>query len=80
MNFIYWHAEGWDWVKKNAVRSPLYWHPVHTHAITRIPKASAPILPGRTHIGPGHNAYYTLAVYGRWRWTSRSVISAIMRL
>ncbi|MCS3531704.1 ergothioneine biosynthesis protein EgtB [Chryseobacterium sp. JUb7] len=25
-NFKYWHAEGWDWVKQNAAKSPLYWH------------------------------------------------------
>jgi formylglycine-generating enzyme required for sulfatase activity len=25
-NFSYWHAEGWDWVKKNGITAPLYWH------------------------------------------------------
>ncbi|MCY7422257.1 MAG: ergothioneine biosynthesis protein EgtB [Chitinophagaceae bacterium] len=25
-NFTYWHAEGWDWVKNNAIQSPMYWH------------------------------------------------------
>ena len=25
-NFIYWHAEGWDWVKNNNINAPLYWH------------------------------------------------------
>jgi ergothioneine biosynthesis protein EgtB len=25
-NFSYWHSEGWDWVKKNQMRAPLYWH------------------------------------------------------
>ena len=25
-NFSYWHAEGWDWVKKNSIAAPLYWH------------------------------------------------------
>lgn len=25
-NFSYWHAEGWDWVKKNSISAPLYWH------------------------------------------------------
>ena len=25
-DFRHWHAEGWDWVKKNSVVSPLYWH------------------------------------------------------
>ena len=25
-NFVYWHAEGWDWVKNNCIQSPMYWH------------------------------------------------------
>lgn len=25
-NFKYWHSEGWEWVKANGVKSPLYWH------------------------------------------------------
>ncbi|MDB5023970.1 MAG: ergothioneine biosynthesis protein EgtB [Mucilaginibacter sp.] len=25
-DFRHWHAEGWDWVNKNHIVSPLYWH------------------------------------------------------
>ncbi|WP_308005663.1 ergothioneine biosynthesis protein EgtB [uncultured Chryseobacterium sp.] len=25
-NFRHWHAEGWDWVKENQAKAPLYWH------------------------------------------------------
>ncbi|WP_312076159.1 ergothioneine biosynthesis protein EgtB [Chryseobacterium sp.] len=25
-DFRFWHAEGWDWVKENRAKSPLYWH------------------------------------------------------
>ena len=25
-DFRHWHAEGWDWVKTNEAKSPLYWH------------------------------------------------------
>ncbi len=25
-NFTYWHAEGWDWVNTNKLKSPMYWH------------------------------------------------------
>jgi len=25
-NFRFWHAEGWDWVKNNEIKAPLYWH------------------------------------------------------
>jgi len=61
-NFIYWHAEGWDWVKKNAVRSPLYWHPVHTHAITPDPESQRPHSTGtHPHRAGTQWQYYTLA-------------------
>jgi ergothioneine biosynthesis protein EgtB len=26
--FEFWHAEGWDWVKRNQAKAPLYWHQV----------------------------------------------------
>ncbi len=25
-DFRHWHAEGWDWVKREEVKAPLYWH------------------------------------------------------
>ncbi|WP_138485168.1 ergothioneine biosynthesis protein EgtB [Dyadobacter bucti] len=25
-NFNYWHAEGWDWVRREHIGAPLYWH------------------------------------------------------
>lgn len=25
-DFKYWHSEGWEWVKVNQVKAPLYWH------------------------------------------------------
>lgn len=28
-DFRHWHSEGWDWVKTNAIESPLYWHQIN---------------------------------------------------
>ena len=28
-NFNLWHSEGWDWVQKNQISSPLYWHKIN---------------------------------------------------
>jgi ergothioneine biosynthesis protein EgtB len=25
-NFVYWHMEGWEWVKANQINAPMYWH------------------------------------------------------
>lgn len=27
-DFRLWHAEGWDWVKNESIKSPLYWHQI----------------------------------------------------
>ncbi|WP_456311728.1 ergothioneine biosynthesis protein EgtB [Pseudomonas shirazensis] len=27
-DFKYWHSEGWEWVKENKAKSPLYWHDI----------------------------------------------------
>ncbi|NTD97047.1 ergothioneine biosynthesis protein EgtB [Agrobacterium tumefaciens] len=27
-DFNYWHAEGWDWVKTNGIKAPMYWHEI----------------------------------------------------
>jgi ergothioneine biosynthesis protein EgtB len=27
-DFRYWHADGWNWVKENSIKSPLYWHKI----------------------------------------------------
>ena len=25
-NPLFWHSDGWDWVQKNQIKGPLYWH------------------------------------------------------
>ena len=25
-NYVYWHMEGWEWVKANEINAPMYWH------------------------------------------------------
>lgn len=36
-NFVYWHSEGWDWLKNNQISAPMYWHLVdgqwHTYTL-----------------------------------------------
>jgi ergothioneine biosynthesis protein EgtB len=27
-NYVYWHAEGWDWVKTMQIEAPMYWHKI----------------------------------------------------
>jgi len=63
-NFIYWHAEGWDWVKNNQIKSPLYWHMMdgkwyhYTLAGLRPLDMKAPVC---------HISYYEAVAYSAWK-------------
>lgn len=63
-DFRYWHAEGWDWVKSNHVRAPLYWHLIedkwyyYTLAGLRPVDTGAPVC---------HISYYEAAAYAAWK-------------
>jgi len=63
-NFIYWHAEGWDWVKNNQIKSPLYWHLIdgkwhhYTLAGLRVLDMRAPLC---------HISYYEAVAYAAWK-------------
>lgn len=63
-NFIYWHAEGWDWVKNHAIGAPLYWHLTedgwhqYTLAGLRPLDRQQPVC---------HISYYEAVAYAAWK-------------
>ncbi|MFB6457256.1 ergothioneine biosynthesis protein EgtB [Chitinophaga sp. Hz27] len=63
-DFKYWHAEGWDWVKKNEVRCPMYWYQIddqwqyYTWQGLRTLDLDAPVC---------HISYYEAAAYAAWK-------------
>ena len=63
-DFRPWHAEGWEWVKANHVRAPLYWHFVdgawHRYSLGGL----APVDPAEF---VAHVSYYEAAAYAAWR-------------
>jgi ergothioneine biosynthesis protein EgtB len=63
-NFVWWHAEGWDWVKKNAVSSPLYWHFIdgRWHQYTM---AGLRPLDGKQFLS--HISYYEAVAFAAWK-------------
>jgi ergothioneine biosynthesis protein EgtB len=63
-NFVWWHAEGWDWVKKNAVSSPLYWHFIdgRWHQYTL---AGLRPLEGKQLLS--HISYYEAVAFAAWK-------------
>lgn len=63
-NFRYWHAEGWDWVKKNAIGAPLYWHFMddtwHQYTLSGL----RPVAPEEPVC---HVSYFEAAAYAAWK-------------
>jgi ergothioneine biosynthesis protein EgtB len=63
-NFVWWHAEGWDWVKKNAFAGPLYWHQIegqwHEYTLSGL----QPLESGQPVC---HISYYEAAAYAAWK-------------
>ena len=63
-NFVWWHAEGWDWVKKNAVSSPLYWHSIdgrwHQYTLGGLQP-----LDGKQLLS--HISYYEAVAFAAWK-------------
>lgn len=59
-----WHSEGWDWVSKNAIHSPLHWHKVqgewHQYTLGGLRKLNldAPVC---------HISFYEAAAFAEWR-------------
>lgn len=62
-DFRYWHAEGWDWVQKNNISAPLYWHKMedswHYYTLAGIQRINA-------HEPVCHVSYYEAAAYAAW--------------
>nr|WP_299385080.1 ergothioneine biosynthesis protein EgtB [Allomuricauda sp.] len=62
--FDLWHAEGWDWVNQNHIKSPLYWHQIdgewwhYTSTGLKKVDKTAPV----THI-----SYYEAFAYAQWK-------------
>ncbi|MDB5020682.1 MAG: Sulfatase maturase [Pedobacter sp.] len=62
-DFRYWHAEGWDWVKNNKVKSPCYWHKIdgkwwrYGLSGLELLKADDPV---------SHVSYYEASAYAQW--------------
>ncbi len=63
-SFQFWHAEGWDWVCKNQILSPLYWHNIegewYNYTLEGLQKINpdAPL----THI-----SYFEAFAFAQWK-------------
>jgi ergothioneine biosynthesis protein EgtB len=64
VDFQYWHAAGWEWVKAQGIKAPLYWHQLDGQWHHYTPAGLAP-LPLQQPVG--HLSYYEAWAYAQWR-------------
>jgi ergothioneine biosynthesis protein EgtB len=60
----YWHAEGWDWVNKNNILAPMYWHQLdgEWHCYQ-----SAGLQLMQPDLAVCHVSFYEAAAYAAWK-------------
>lgn len=63
-DFRFWHASGWDWVNKNQIKAPLYWHWMDGHWMEYGLKGIQEIdaIEAVCHI-----SYYEAAAFAAWK-------------
>lgn len=63
-NFVYWHAEGWDWVRNRQVQAPMYWYQINGEWFHYTLNGLEPL----NRRGPVcHISYYEAFAYASWR-------------
>ncbi len=62
--FDLWHAEGWDWVQQNGIKTPLYWHEIegNWHHYTLNGLHQIPLDGPVTHI-----SYFEAFAFAQWK-------------
>ncbi|BAV06363.1 ergothioneine biosynthesis protein EgtB [Filimonas lacunae] len=63
-DFRYWHSEGWDWVQKNQVKAPMYWHWLDGEWQYYTWQGLQPL---HAHEPVVHISYYEAAAYAAWK-------------
>lgn len=63
-NFRFWHAEGWDWVNKNNIKAPLYWHFMDGAWMNYTLQGLKPV---DANTAVCHISYYEAAAYAAWK-------------
>jgi ergothioneine biosynthesis protein EgtB len=63
-DFRHWHADGWEWVKTNQVRSPMYWHEVNGQWLNYTYEG---LIPVRKQEALCHISFYEAAAYAAWK-------------
>jgi ergothioneine biosynthesis protein EgtB len=63
-DFRFWHAEGWDWVKTNEIKAPLYWHKIGEEWQFYTLSGLQPLNHERA---VSHVSFYEAAAFANWK-------------
>jgi ergothioneine biosynthesis protein EgtB len=63
-NFNLWHSEGWDWVRQNEIKNPLYWHEKDDEWFQFTLSGLRRILPENPVC---HVSFYEAAAFAEWK-------------
>ena len=63
-DFKHWHAEGLDWVRKNNIDSPMYWHQIDNQWYHYTLSGLMPVDPDGIL---NHISFYEAAAYASWK-------------
>jgi ergothioneine biosynthesis protein EgtB len=63
-DFNHWLAEGWDWVKQNQIKAPLYWHPIDGKWWNYTTEGLQPV---NQHEPVCHVSFYEAEAFARWK-------------
>ena len=63
-DFRHWHAAGWEWVKAQGIKGPLYWHQVDGQWHQYTPDGLVALLLAQP---VAHLSYYEAWAYAQWR-------------
>ena len=63
-DFRLWHSEGWDWVNRNEVQSPLYWHQSDGEWFQYTLAGLRPIKPENPVC---HVSFYEASAFAEWK-------------
>lgn len=62
--FDLWHSEGWDWVRQNDIRAPLYWHELDGQWHVYTLRGMVPVDPMATL---AHISYFEAFALAQWQ-------------
>jgi ergothioneine biosynthesis protein EgtB len=63
-NFVYWHAEGWDWVKTKEINCPMYWYLIEGNWFHYTLNGLEPLDADEAVC---HVSYYEAFAYASWK-------------